>query len=117
MIGSCTNKRFLLSEQGSQWLQEKQNGREKERELSYRANSAEKANTDTHSASKPLNLIPKPQPTLHHQDTEKHIIGQNTVFFKLIKKKNKANYVSHNTKHINRTSFIKCNFKSDVSAK
>lgn len=29
--GSCTNKRFLLSEQGAQWLQGKQKGRDRER--------------------------------------------------------------------------------------
>lgn len=35
--GSCTNRRFLLSEQGAQWLQGKQSRRDRERLLSYEA--------------------------------------------------------------------------------
>lgn len=54
---SCTNKLFLLSEQGAQWLQGKQ--KERERQLSYSdiERIQQKGQTDTHA----------PPPPHHHQ--------------------------------------------------
>lgn len=55
---SCTNKLFLLSEQGAQWLQGKQKGRD--RVLSYKdiERILQKGQTDTHATPNPtLNKI------------------------------------------------------------
>lgn len=55
---SCTNKLFLLSEQGAQWLQGKQKGRD--RVLSYKdiERILQKGQTDTHATPTPR---PNPQ--------------------------------------------------------
>lgn len=50
---SCTNKLILLPEQGAQWLQGKQKGRDRELSYSDKEGILQKEQTDTHATPTP----------------------------------------------------------------